>query len=134
MNQQQALQRLLKLLKDFVVHPEFAQELIALIKGSGIELSFFRILATRLSLLLEAPEKAMLRSSEFETLGDGLYSMHVDSGQHNTRILYGILPGNHPVLLHAFDERSGHRRTSYAGHTPIAQDRFQDMLQIWESD
>ena len=134
MNQQQALSLLRELLlalgaDSFCVVPEFFGELLALIRNSGIEAQFFRMLSARLRLLVDAPEKAFLRSSEFEAIGGGIYSLHVDSGQHNTRILYGILSDKRAVLLQAFDERSGHKRTSYSGHIPIAEQRLKEALE-----
>ena len=57
---------------------------------------------------------------EFENIGQGLFSMHLTGAGFNIRVLFAFLSNNQPVLLHAFEEKQGKRRTDYSSHIPPA--------------
>ena len=70
------------------------------------------------------PELLAFRHKEFENIGGGLYSMHLAGKGFNLRILYAFLANQSPVLLLAFHERAGKRKTDYSGYIPQAAERL----------
>ena len=112
MNKDDALALLLELLDCIHCHPSLVNELCALLAQSGNERKFSRLITTRLIQLKEMGVEAV-RLEEFEKIGDDLYSMHCSGRDFNIRILYSFLPSRQPVLLLAFYERSGKRKTDY---------------------
>ena len=126
MNKQDALQFLLSILSSFYVHPLLAHELIDHIGASGKEPKIFALLTARL-LQLSAMGAETVRLKEFESIGEGLFSMHLTGSGFNIRILYSFFTNRDPVLLHAFYERGGKNKTDYSTHIPIAKERFNQM-------
>lgn len=129
MNRDRAIQQLLAALGSVLVFDECIKELLSIVAGSGVESRLFKMLVSRLKLLSEYGISVINHHSEFEALGDHLFSMHLDVGDKNVRILYSFLPDNREVLLLAFHERAGKRITSYSRYMPIAKQRFQTELE-----
>ncbi len=50
--------------------------------------------------------------------------MHLTGKGFNLRILYAFLANQSPVLLLAFHERAGKRKTDYSGYIPQAAERL----------
>ena len=129
MNKQQALLMLTKLFSLYdgtlQIHESIIVEVMAILKNSGVERKVFDLLATRLITLLKLREKAC-DAKEFEILGNGIYSMHIDSGNKNIRILYSF-HGSDIYLLHAFFERGGKKNTDYTGRIELAKRRLIEM-------
>lgn len=53
--------------------------------------------------------------------------MHLSSRGFNARIMYAFLPNHEPVLLHAFYEKAGKKRTDYTGKVELALSRLEVM-------
>lgn len=99
-------------------------ELLALIAESGVEEAVFRLILLRLHMLQALGVEAT-RHKEFEPIKSGLYSMHLAGKGFNIRILYSFLPNRKPVLLLAFYEREGKRKTDYTPYIDPALSRLQ---------
>lgn len=127
MNRQKIIERLFKMLESVSKHPRFIKDLIKIIKESGVELKFFQLLEIRLETLMADPSGVMLSGDDFEHLGDGIYSMHIDVQKLNVRILYYIDDSNKPCLLLPFFERGGKNATNYSLKIPAAQARRDEM-------
>ncbi len=127
MNKQQLLDCLEKFLSTIQAHPKLYPELIHLLAKSGVEQKFLRLFATRISQEHELGIDA-IKLEEFERIEDGVNSMHVSvSSQLNLRILYSYLSNGSLVLLHAFYERGGKRKTDYSSALPVAKRRLKEM-------
>ena len=113
-------------MSQFKVYDRMIVEIIELLKSSGSETAFLTLLTTRLRFLLERGVLAT-NHSEFELLGKGVYSMHVVVQKLNIRILYMFSPDKSPVLLHAFHEKAGHKKTDYTGKIELARERFEEL-------
>lgn len=129
MNKEQAMRLLLELLSPFGdtiwVHDLVVKELMSILRNSGSERKVFNLLAARLNLLQYFWERAC-ELREFEPLGGGIYSMHIDTANMNLRILYAFCDSK-VYLLHAFFEREGKKRTDYTGKIELAQKRLNEM-------
>ena len=123
MNKEDALRQLLNYLAMIDTHDDFTPELLALIAGSGTEADVFRLLVMRLTMLKALGIHAVMHK-EFENIGGGLYSMHLAGKGFNLRILYAFLAKQSPVLMLAFHERAGKRKTDYSGYIPQAAERL----------
>jgi hypothetical protein len=126
MNKADVLALLLQYLSDILCHNDFVPELISLIAGSGYELKFFGMLNARLLVLSSLGVQATV-TKEFEPLTDGLYSMHLAGRDFNIRIIYAFLQNRQPVLLSAFHEREGKKKTDYSSYIPVAKNRLLQM-------
>ena len=62
----------------------------------------------------------------FEHIGQGIYSMRLHAKGYNIRILYGFLSDEKPVLLLAFYERAGKRKTDYTPYLDPARKRLEE--------
>ncbi len=133
MNYDVVLKILSTYLSPFPSSPEFLRELAELISGSGVELSFFRTLVNRLNRLTALGAYAA-QENGFESLGRGIFSMHIDGRGFNDRILYAFLPNRQPVLLLAFHERGGKKSTDYSGKIPIAISRFDKAKEDYNNE
>lgn len=123
MNKNSVLNMLLQYLSDILCHECFIDELLSLIAGTGYEPRFFGLLQARLQILSAYGLRSTV-AKEFEPLSDGLYSMHLAGKDFNIRIIYAFLPNRQPVLLSAFHERGGKRKTDYTNYIPEARTRF----------
>lgn len=129
MNRALAIQQLLAVLESILALDECMKEILTIIVGSGIEKRFFKTLIQRLKLLEEYGVSVIEHHTEFEPLGNHLFSMHLDVGDKNVRILYSFLPDGNAVLLLAFHERAGKKKTDYSSHIPAAKHRFQTKME-----
>lgn len=125
MNKESVLQLLLCHLGEFRYHSGLLSELLELLANTGIEKYFFKQFIKRLSILARFGINAVVHE-EFENIGQGIYSMHLSAKGYNIRVLYGFLPNSMPVLLLAFYERSGKRKTDYSLHLSPAKNRLQE--------
>ena len=126
MNKENVLRYLRDYFSEIEVYEDLPAELIELIAGSGVEAHFFRILVMRIKMLLSMGVMAT-KHKEFESIGDGLYSMHLSGKGFNIRILYSFLQDRTPVLLLAFFEREGKNNTDYTPHIEPALTRLRQM-------
>lgn len=124
MNKDDVLRFLMSALSSIQVADELIPELIALLAGTGSENSIFNLLLMRLSFLQNLGAKAV-QHKEFEAIGNGLYSMHLTGKGFNIRILYSFLPDRSPILLCAFYERGGKRKTDYTPYKGSALSRLE---------
>lgn len=130
MNRDAVLQFILSLFSSWIVYPALPSELSALIAKSGFEDKFFNALLVRLKILSHSGAQAA-HPEWFESLknADGIYSMRIFGKGFNIRILYGFSPSQSPLLLLAFHERSGKRKTDYTSYIPAAQQRLAELLE-----
>lgn len=123
MNRESVLQTLIQILGGFCIDDTLLRELWDLVAGTGVERQFFSLLVARLHMLSAAGLQAT-QYREFEPLGGGLFSMHLARKEFNIRILYGFLHDKEPVLLLAFYERGGKRKTDYTPYIEPAAARL----------
>lgn len=133
MNKKDALEFLIAALGGFLRHPLLLQEIAAIIAGTGYELGFYNLLIKRLAMLSRMGALAT-QHEEFESLGNGLFSMHLAAKKFNIRILYSFMPNRQPVLLLAFYERGGKRKTNYEPHLTPAQQRLAQLRKEHENE
>ncbi len=128
MKKRDAITQLSKLLdvSSILIHPALLQEIMDIIKRSGNEKQVFTILSRRLQMLREYGSQAQLYHKEFELLSEGIYSMHISTDSINLRILYAFRDPNTMLLL-AFYEREGKKKTDYTGKIEVAKDRLNEM-------
>ena len=115
MNKQQVEDWLRYHLVEFIVHWRLFSELLDILAKSGVERVFFKQLVKNLDILRD---KGMLatKCKDFEPIEHSLYSMHFD-----------FRDDEEPVLLLAFYERGGKRRTDYSSYIKPACDRLAEM-------
>ena len=128
MNRDDILQFLSALLSGFWVHKSLIDDLLPILSNSGSETKFFNLLLARLKWLLERGVQATTHK-EFEPISNGIYSMHMAGNGFNIRILYAFAPDQSPVILTAFFERGGKRKTSYEPYIPVAQRRMKEEME-----
>lgn len=126
MNKDSVIEQLKYSLKGILCHDSLFSELLNLVVGSGFEARVFKLLLSRL-LLLNKHGVMVTNIKEFENIGSGLYSMHLTGPGFNIRILFSFLPNSLPVLLLAFHEREGKRKTNYSTHLDSALSRLDQM-------
>ena len=119
MNKRDVFDYLKMLLGGILMHDLFFSEFLNLIAEKGFEERIFTLLTARLKLLTTWGYKVTC-VKEFENIGQGLFSMHLTGAGFNIRVLFAFLSNNQPVLLHAFEEKQGKRRTDYSSHIPPA--------------
>lgn len=119
MNKDEILHLFFNLFESIDATDLMTTRLFAIISESGIEREVFRLLAVRLSVLKELGIHAV-QHKEFENIGRGLFSMHLQGHNFNIRILYSFLSDQRPVLLLTFYERQGKRKTDYSSYIPQA--------------
>lgn len=123
MNKDSVLQLLQNLFSSIDVHDELTPELLEIISKTGAEQRYFKTIVLQLTILLQSGVLATKRS-DFELVGDGIFSMKQKSSEYNIRILYSFLPNRKPILLCAFYERSGKSKTDYTPYIPVAKARL----------
>lgn len=119
MNKDEILHLFFNLFESIDATDLMTTRLFAIISESGIEREVFRLLVARLSVLKELGIHAV-QHKEFENIGRGLFSMHLQGHNFNIRILYSFLSDHRPVLLLTFYERQGKRKTDYSSYIPQA--------------
>ena len=126
MNKENVLLNILSILEGtFLYLDVFLKELIDIIACSGYERRFFTQFVARLNQL-RALGASAIELKEFERIDDTIYSMHCSGATYNIRVLYGFTLSGLPVLLLAFFERSGKRKTDYTPYIPVAHARLED--------
>jgi Uncharacterized protein conserved in bacteria len=125
MKKETVITRLTKILYGILFHDLFLSEIVNLIFASGFEEKVFTLLIARLRLL-STRGAAVTQAKEFESIGSGLYSMHLAGKGFNLRILFSFLPNRQPVLLLAFHEREGKKKTDYSTYLDPALSRFDE--------
>lgn len=89
MNKENVLQLLVKFINGFVYNKELISELTEIISKTGGEKRFFTLMVNKLRLLAELGLDAV-QLTEFENIGQGIFSMHLATKLFNIRILYGF--------------------------------------------
>jgi hypothetical protein len=133
MNKENVLQFLVKFINGFVYNKELISELTEIISKTGGEKRFFTLMVNKLRLLAELGLDAV-QLTEFENIGQGIFSMHLATKLFNIRILYGFLPNSEPVLLLAFYERAGKRRTNYSSYIEPARRRLEEEEERFKNE
>lgn len=123
MHKDDVLSQLVELLSCFRLAEPLINELLQLIKEKGVEQKFFNTFYSRLEFLRQNRALAT-KHEEFESIGSGLFSMHISGKGFNVRILYSFLQDRSPILLLAFEERAGKRKTDYSRYIPVAKERL----------
>lgn len=119
MNRETLMIYLLSFLSDFEMVDSLITNLLDIAAGSGYEAALIKLLVKRLGQL-SALGVSAVNLEEFESIGNGLFSMHLAGKGFNIRILYSFLPNRQPVLLLAFYERAGKKNTDYTPYIPTA--------------
>lgn len=134
MNEQDYYEALTNLLSQVDCHENLTDDLLALFAKSGQEARLLAVLVTALQILrIHGQDAIHVKPSQFEKLTHeaDLYSMHVHTARMNCRILYMFSHGR-PVLLYAFLERQGHRKTDYSGALRFARERTEEWRNQYE--
>ncbi|WP_299967434.1 type II toxin-antitoxin system RelE/ParE family toxin [uncultured Oscillibacter sp.] len=132
MNRRDILARLWEAFDGIDIHPSMIAELMELIAESGAEQQFLKLLLSRLKYLKANGARAVSHE-EFESIRDGIFSMHLSKRDFNIRILYTFLPNRNPCLLLCFYERAGKQATDYTKKIPIALKRFSEELEGYKN-
>ena len=127
LNKQQLLDLLQNLFQQYYSHSLVIEDLVNILRNSGEERSFLRVLIARLAQYDELGRTLAEQLHEFERLNNRLYSMHVKVKGFNIRILYAYLNGDSRVFLHAFFERSDSSKTNYAPAIKKAENRLAEL-------
>ena len=98
MKREEVLSWLCSILGELLYTREFYQELVELIAETGIEGKFFTTFVRQLRMLTLLGAQAV-QSKEFESIGNGLFSMHLTGNGYNIRVLYSFLQNQQPILL-----------------------------------
>ena len=103
-------------------HIKFLPEFTELIEQTGQKKVLYSQLLTRLMMIKELGG-TLYNSKKFERLSEygNLCAIHLDTSCFNGRILYFEDSGQ--IWLCSFFERANKRKTSYAGHAPVAISR-----------
>lgn len=112
-----------------VLHSDLIDDLSKILSKSGQIEKFLTALAQRCSILSQLGKNAILGSNNFEQLKHldiELFSLHIDI-EKNIRILYSFDGDTIVMLLCAFHERSGKRKTDYTKYIPIAKKRIKNV-------
>ena len=132
MNAQKVKDFLELLFRGILYHDLFFAEFVDLISGTGIENKIFKLLSSRLASLNKYGVQ-VTNIREFENISGGLYSMHFAGSDFNIRVLFSFLPNGQPVLLLAFYERAGKRKTDYTPYKQPALNRLNEMKGDYEN-
>ncbi len=114
--------------KNIIVHPAFFKEFIELVDKSGEK---HKILDKTLKLLFFMQELGldMCKHPKIEHLKKegNLYSLHINTSNHNLRVLFSVR-GEGKIFLHTFFEKEGKNKTEYRSHIPIAIKRRNETI------
>lgn len=131
MKTKEALEILCKSFTSYSFHPQFLIELKELLQNDlkGKENRFFKCLTTQLSYIKNLGITVNQADGHEIILGfDGhFYSIHLQQSQFNVRFLVHINDDGTPLFLCAFNERAGHKETSYKKYIPVLEERFNEM-------
>ena len=131
MTQNAALRALYKMLdgRRLEYHDDFIGDIREVIFGTGQEQPFLKKLLHRINALLVEGANA-IGNPGFEKLKHcaDLYSMHVDTQSLNIRVLFALRDNNVQLLLLAFNEKEGKRKTDYSQKIPEALRRLSEKI------
>lgn len=110
----------------FDFHPEFYEDFAELVEKSGQEEKVAKVFIRKLLAIIELGDidcgiNWLEKLKEY----DNMYSLHVNTNNHNYRLLFSK-QSNKKYFLHMFFEKSGKGATSYDKHVPIAIQRRND--------
>lgn len=113
-------------------HPEFNEDLKAVLERSGTIDVFSKKLEQRLNWLRESKERCYSRKSWFERLKHDkkrcLYSLRINDTS-NTRILFIFYSDEiKPLFLCAFSESGRNTTKAYANAMAIAHSRIESLI------
>ena len=112
------------------LHSAVISELLAVLKGAGVEGQFLSKLEEYLFNLNSYGDDAIKgKGAPWSTSPEKLRSVRCvfPFTSSNVRILFVYQEG-HLYLLAAFYERAGKKKTSYSAYTPIARQRLEELL------
>lgn len=132
MDKDSVLNLLVSFLGDLCRSPQLLSEILDLIAETGCENEFFKTLVLRLRTLAMFGAQTT-QAKEFESIGNGLFSMHLTGRNYNIRILFSFLQNREPALLLAFYERAGKRKTDYTPYIEPAKARLQELRKEMEA-
>lgn len=133
MNRELFMLRLLHELSNFRYFDGLITEILDLLAQSGKEAAFLSLLTMRLRQLSVWGIYAAEHEG-FENIGGGLFSLHLQRKEFNIRILYAFLPNSQPVLLLAFYERAGKKKTDYTPYISPALSRFKRIKEAYDHE
>lgn len=120
----------------FVFHKQFLQELGALLKNaSGSEKEIFNLLVRQLGYVRDFNRRVNeVDSNEIiKHTKRCYYSLHLQGGRFNIRLIISFMMDNTPVFLVAFYERSGKKKTNYSNYIEILDNRFKEIEgELWK--
>ena len=110
----------------FDFHPEFYEDFAELVEKSGQEEKVANVFIRKLLAIIELGDidcgiNWLEKLKEY----DNMYSLRVNTNNHNYRLLFSK-QSNKKYFLHMFFEKSGKGATSYDKHVPIAIQRRND--------
>ncbi len=106
-------------------HPAFWEEFRSCTEKSGAEREIVKQLVKRLQMMKELRIDKGLPWLEQLKHEENLYSLHLNAGHTNYRLLFTkTISGKYFLTL--FYERSGKRNSSYAPHIPVALERMKN--------
>lgn len=110
----------------FDFHPKFYEEFKNLVVESGVERIIIKQLLTKLKMIVQLGNvDCGLKWLEKLKNYDNMYSLHIQAGHKNYRLLFSKT-SNKKIFLHMFYEKSGKYATSYDKHVPIALERISE--------
>lgn len=133
MNRDEILRQLAQAFLSFKIHKKFWEEIRDLLASdlNGKEKQFFKSMSTQL-MLVKTLGRSVDQGGKHEKLkwfGKDIYSIHVKSGQFNIRFLMSFNESDEPLLLCAFNKRSGKKKTDYANYKGVVEKRLSEMLE-----
>lgn len=126
MNKEQLLHALATFLSQLPHHEELPNDLLNLLRKSGIEAEFLREFVKMISQYDALGRAQAEQRHEYERIDERLYSLHIAKGRKfNIRILYAYhAVSKQRIMLHAFWER--HSR-DYDSAIPVAYARLKEL-------
>ncbi len=110
-----------------VLHEELINDLSKLISKSGQAEKFLTKFYQRCLILSELGKNAVSNNNfeKLKHLDFEMFSLHIKT-EKNIRILYSFDGDTIVMLLCAFHERSGKKKTDYTNYIPIAKQRIKE--------
>lgn len=110
----------------FEFHPKFYEEFVECVRRSGSEKQILKQFIRRLNAIIllgdiDSGLKWLEKLKEY----DNMYSLHLDEGATNYRLLFSKTSRG-KLFLRMFYEKKGKDATSYKKNVPIAIQRLND--------